>query len=118
MKYAYLSIVVIIAVLGQISLKKGLNSLGKIHIFDFFSSLLQVLTNPFVVLAFCCYAVGLFFYLFLLSRYDLSNIYPITSGMTLAAIAVFSVIVFKEPLLWNRLMGIVLIAAGIFLMEK
>lgn len=118
MKYAYLSLVVTIAILGQVSLKKGLASLGEVGILNFLGSFLKVILDPFVILAFCCYGIGLFFYLFLLSRYDLSNIYPITSGMTLAAIALFSAFIFKEPLLWNRLIGIILIVAGIYFLEK
>lgn len=118
MKFAYLLLVVIIAVLGQVSLKKGLAGIGEVNIVDFLGNLLKVITDPFVIIAFCCYGIGLFFYLFLLSRYDLSNIYPITSGMTLAAIALFSALIFKEPLLWNRLIGITLIVAGIYFIER
>lgn len=118
MKFISLSIVVIIAVLGQISLKKGLSGLQHHALSDFLGGLVGTLSNPFIVLALCCYGLGLFFYLFLLSRYHLTNIYPITSGLTLASITFFGVLFLKEPLTLSKLMGIVLIAVGVLFLER
>ncbi len=118
MKFIFLSAIVSIAVLGQISLKKGLSGLGNLGFSDFLGGLWGALFNPYILFAFACYGTGLLFYLFLLSRYDLSNIYPVTSGMTLAAIAVFGVVILKEPFLWNKILGVFLIAAGIFFLER
>lgn len=118
MKFLYLSVIVSIAVLGQMSLKKGLSGLGHLRFSDFLGGFLGALSNPYIIFAFACYGAGLLFYLFLLSRYDLSNIYPVTSGMTLAAITVFGAVILKEPFLWNKILGVFLIAAGIFFLER
>lgn len=118
MKYLWLTAIVSIAVLGQVSLKKGLGGLGHLRFSDFLGGLWGALLNPYILFAFACYGTGLLFYLFLLSRYDLGNIYPVTSGMTLAAIAVFGVVILKEPFLWNKILGVFLITAGIFFLER
>lgn len=63
-----------------------------------------------------CYITSFLLYLFLVSKFDLTKIYPVTTGAIFIGIMVASVIFLNESVHWQQILGSVLILAGIILL--
>jgi len=107
-----------IGISGQILLKKGLNSFSHLQFNSFLSKIFTIVFEPFVFLALLCYAIGMTGYLFLLSKVELTSVYPICTSLTFGGITFFGWLLLKEPLSWAKISGIILIIIGIFLIER
>jgi multidrug transporter EmrE-like cation transporter len=107
-----------IGISGQILLKKGLTSFGHLQFNSFFSKIFTIVLEPFVFLALFCYVVGMAGYLFLLSKVELTSLYPICTSLVFAGITFFGWFFLKEPLNLPKISGIVFIVIGILLIER
>lgn len=117
-KYSFMLFIATIGISGQILLKKGLNSFSHLQFNSFFLKIFTIVFEPFVLLALFCYAVGMAGYLFLLSKVELTSVYPICTALTFGGITFFGWFFLKEPLGWPKISGIILIIIGIFLIER
>lgn len=117
-KYSLMLFVATIGISGQLLLKKGLNSFSHLQFNSFLSKIFTIVSEPFVLLALFCYAVGMIGYLFLLSKVELTSVYPICTSLTFGGITFFGWLLLKEPLSWPKISGIILIIIGIFLIER
>jgi drug/metabolite transporter (DMT)-like permease len=109
---------VLLGVLGQLSLKQGMKSIGNFELKDFLSSkVIALATEKFVVIGIVLYAIATLLWLVILSKAELSFVYPMLAiGYIL--IAIFSKIFFNENVTIVRLLGILLISIGVFLLLK
>jgi drug/metabolite transporter (DMT)-like permease len=121
-KYAVLLLIlldVFLNVTGQLSLKYGMTKIG-----DFSLSLstlppvfLKAATNFHVLFGLLCYGLGFMVWLIVLSKAEVSYAYPLISlGYVLTAILAW--VLFGEALNGNRLVGILLICSGVFLIAR
>lgn len=114
MNYLLLATSMILAIAGQIFLKKGVSvsslSLNYLSIF-------KTLFSPMVFLGFFLYGTSSIVWLFVLKKFPLSTAYPALS-LTYIAIVLFSVIIFKEPLTINKIIGITLIFSGVYILFR
>ena len=117
-KYSLMLFVATIGISGQILLKKGLNSFSHLQFNSFLSKIFAIVFEPFVLLALFCYAIGMIGYLFLLSKVELTSVYPICTSLTFGGITFFGWLFLKEPLSCPKISGIILIIIGIFLIER
>jgi uncharacterized membrane protein len=104
---------VIFAALGQVSWKLGMNQAGQLAAFNA-ASLSSVLLNPYVLLGFLMYGLSTIFWLIALSKKDLSFVYPFIS-LTYILVLLMSSLVLKESIGINRLVGTLIILAGIII---
>ena len=107
-----------IGISGQILLKKGLASFSHLQFNSFLSKIFTIVFEPFVLLALFCYAVGMVGYLFLLSKIELTSIYPICTSLTFGGITFFGWLLLNEAMSWPKVLGIILIITGIFLIDR
>ena len=111
---------VLIGVIGQILLKKGMLIVGQ---FDF-SALDQLLPqfikaflNPYVFMGFVFYFLSSLFWMVVLSKVQLSVAYPLLSlGYVFVLIA--SWFLFKEPITMIRWLGVLVIICGVTLVSR
>ena len=105
---------VVLAVSGQLSMKKGMTSVGQISLADLFSKkLFTVVFQPFVFVGIALYISSAALWLVILSQEELSFAYPLISiGYIITA--VLSNIFFHESLTIFRIIGILLIMAGVY----
>jgi multidrug transporter EmrE-like cation transporter len=111
---------VLISVVGQILLKKGMLQVGKFE----FSALANILpqfikafSNPWVLAGFLFYFLSSLFWIIALSKVDLSVAYPLLScGYILVLLA--SWLLFKEPVTAIRWLGVLVIMAGVTLISR
>ncbi len=110
------AISVILAVIGQLALKKGMTQVGETGVNELLTrKFITIFSNPFVLIGVFFYGLGSLVWLVILSRAELSFAYPLLStGYIL--IAVLSWVFFKEQLTMIKMSGIVLITVGVILL--
>jgi len=117
-KYGLIVFVAVIGISGQILLKKGLESFRNVKFDSFLLKTPTIVFEPMILLALLCYAIGMLGYLFLLSRLELTSIYPICTSLIFGGITLFGWLVLGESLNWAKASGIVLLIIGIFLIDR
>ena len=111
--------IVVLGALGQLSMKKGMASVGSISLTlsTVVVSVTRMLTSPFVLLGLFLYAISAIFWLTVLSRVDLSYAYPMISiGYVL--VMALSWIFLNERFAFIRILGVALICGGVFLISR
>lgn len=107
-----------LGVAGQIFIKKGLSSLGTV---DFSAGLLasyaKIFLSPFVFVGISIYFLGVFFWLYALSKVDLSYAFPFVS-LSYILVLVFSSVFLGEHVTILRWAGVLLISAGVALVAS
>ena len=109
----FIIFVVVVGVLGQFFLKTGLESFSDLEFSNFFKKLFIIAIEPKILAAGLCYLFGGICYFFLLSKANLTRIYPIITSSILAGITILGFLIFKEPIGYMKLFGVGLIIAGI-----
>ena len=105
---------------GQLSWKLGLNQTGGGFLTwgsSIFTTVGHLLTNSYFLLGCAAYAVAVILWFYLLSRYDLSYIYPFTALLyvgTLLGAGVF----LEETIPLSRWVGVVIIVIGVSLLSR
>lgn len=117
---AMVMIPVMIGVVGQIFLKKGMLTVGQ---FDFSSTkmlvpqFIKAFSNLSVLTGFFLYFVSSLFWMIVLSRIELSVAYPLLStGYIMILLA--SYYIFNEPVSALRWLGVLVICMGVVLISK
>jgi len=78
---------------------------------------LKIVMSPYIIAGLFCYVISVGFWLLVLSRVDVGVAYPLTSiAFILTAIAAY--VFLGEPLSITRMLGIVVIIAGIYLITR
>ena len=117
--YILFAIMVVIQPIAQLLEKHGIGQIGQI---EGFSSLLslhtigKIVTNPFIVSGVALSALGLFFWLAVLSHFKLNYIYPFgaISYIILLALAFFFL---GESITIVKTIGVIVIVAGCILIN-
>jgi multidrug transporter EmrE-like cation transporter len=109
--FVFIAISTLFGVSGQLLLKRGMNHIGRAGGTSF---LKQVLLSPWVMGGLVVYGLGVIFWLMALSRFELSYVYPFAS-LSYIGIILGSYFLFKERITLMRLVGIVVIIAGVLL---
>lgn len=107
------------ATIAQLFFKFGMNSIGHFEFTtgSFMPIVVRVILSPWIVLGLFSYVIGLAVWLMVLSRAEVSVAYPITSlGYILSAIAGYYL--FNENLTLTRIIGIVVIMFGVYLVSR
>ena len=110
---------VLLNVTGQLSLKFGMSKIGNFSLS--LSALppvfLKAATNLPVLFGLFCYGLGFMVWLIVLSKAEVSYAYPLISlGYVLTALLAW--VLFGEAMNGNRLVGILLICLGVFLIAR
>jgi len=108
----------LLGVTGQLFIKRGLNSLGRL---DFAAGLvgsyMKVFLSPLVLLGLATYFLGVFFWLYALSKVDLSYAYPFVS-LSYVLVIVASWAFLGEQITPLRGAGVAAICVGVVLISR
>lgn len=110
MRFVLIFIPIIIASIGQIILKSGMNQVGKFN-------LLKVFLNPLVLLGLFFYASSAVLWLLVLSKEKLSFVYPLVAASYVLTILLAKFIL-KEPVPTLRWIGLGIIIVGILVVAR
>lgn len=83
----------------------------------FWQAALRIVTNPWAVAGVISFGVSFMFMSAALTRVDLSVAYPVMSGLVFLLVLAVSVFFFSEAVTAARLMGILLILSGVFVIS-
>jgi multidrug transporter EmrE-like cation transporter len=78
---------------------------------------LHLNVNPTIVLGITLYGLSFLTYMYLLSKYDLGYIIPLTTALVYMIIFVASYLIFKETFTILKIVGITLIMVGLMLLN-
>jgi multidrug transporter EmrE-like cation transporter len=95
-------------------LKLGSNDGAPIRMLD---GKLHLNLNPYVIGGIVLYGVSFILYTYLLSKYDLGYIIPLTTGLVYVLIFTASFFIFKEAFTAVKLLGIGLIFVGLIFLN-
>ncbi len=115
--FVILATSILLAVAGQLLMKRGMMMIGTFSITQLHFKLIPMFSNPFVFFGFACFGLSSIFWLVVLSRFEISLVYPIVS-VAYILVAIASVIFFKENVTLIRWLGILVIVAGVFLISR
>ena len=106
---------VILGVLGQLFMKKGMNEVGKIGISDILSKrFFSIVFQKYVFIGISFYVIGNMLWLVALSMAELSYVYPLI-GTGYLITAILSWLIFGESMTLMKITGIILITLGAYL---
>ena len=115
--YLLLTISVLLAVTGQLLMKRGMLLFGTFPVSQLLYKVIPIFLNPWVFFGFLCFGLSSLFWLVVLSRLDLSLVYPMVS-VAYVLVAVFSWLFFKESIPLIRWVGIGVIILGVSLISR
>lgn len=110
MRFVLIFTPVIIASLGQLILKSGMNQVGQF-------TLLKTFTNPLVLVGLGFYGLSAVLWLSVLSREALSFVYPLVA-MSYVLTVILSKLILHETVPSLRWLGLAVIVLGILLVAK
>jgi multidrug transporter EmrE-like cation transporter len=99
-------------------MKLGTRQLGAFGEMPFFAYLFKLLTTPLILFAIASYGFGVIFYMFMLSRLDLSFLYPVMTALGLILTTLISAMLLGERISWLRLGGVALMVMGVFVISR
>lgn len=117
-KWAGILVSVLTGAVAQTLMKYGTRQVGAFGDTLFFEYLLKLLFSPLILLAIASYGFGVVFYMFMLSRLDLSFLYPVMTALGLVMATIVSATLFHEQISLVRLGGIVVVVIGVFLVSQ
>jgi drug/metabolite transporter (DMT)-like permease len=117
-KWTGIMIAVITGAFAQTTMKLGTRQAGAFGDEPFLQYLFKLMLSPLILLAIASYGLGVIFYMFMLSRLDLSFLYPVMTALGLIIATLVSATLFHEQISLTRLSGIAVVIIGVFLISK
>ena len=117
-KYGMILFLTGLGVIAQILMRKGLSKYKDMNFNNFIVSLLMIVTRPIIITAFLCFGGGMVVYMFVLSKLEVTYIYPVTTSLTFGGVAVFGHFLLGDSLNMKKIAGIVLIVLGIVTIDR
>ena len=118
--FILLGINIVSVVTAQLLLKIGMRNFGGFALDTIKSDptvLIRIFLNPYVFIGMLCYVVNVFLWFDIVSKENLSYVYPFLS-LAYAAVVLASALVLGEQLSWQRLIGVGVIMAGVFIVSQ
>lgn len=114
MVYLLIAINVVLLVLGQVLWKYGISQTG----FELSAGgLWKIVQNWYIVSGMLVYILATFIWLYILSQKELSSVYPLQSLCYIVALLA-GVLIFKETAPANKWLGVLLITAGAYMINR
>ena len=107
---------VILASIGQILLKIGMNSMGEITNYAP-STIITIFFNPYILSGLAMYGLATIFWLIALSKKDLCFVYPFIA-LTFIIVLILSNVILKESIGVYRIIGTFIIILGLMFIMK
>jgi drug/metabolite transporter (DMT)-like permease len=100
---------------GQLILKAGMNSVGKVQLSV--ETLLHMATNPLLIVGIGIFLISTLLWLLALSKADLSFAYPFLS-LTYMAVLIGGAVLFHEQITLPRVIGFAVIVTGVWIVAR
>ncbi|MBD3330255.1 EamA family transporter [Candidatus Peregrinibacteria bacterium] len=114
MHYLLLILALVLNALANILIKIGALKMQNLSSLSKGEIAVNLITNHFLIIGVLLFAMNVVFYFLALTKINLSVAYPIMTSGGFLLITIFSVLYLRESLTLLQVMGIILIALGIF----
>lgn len=101
-------------VFAQLSIRKGMMNIDVSSLS--FAKLMEIVSSLHVWAGLISYGISFVLYLYLVSIYEVSRIYPVIIGIAFILIFVFSVLFLDETINLKKILGILFISAGVIIL--
>jgi len=115
MPYILLTIALTMNAFANLFMKIGATHLGNLHGLGISQIFIKFVTNWALILGVFLFATNVIFYIFALTKINISVAYPIMTAGCFLVITTFSVLFLKESLDFWQVVGIILVTVGITL---
>jgi multidrug transporter EmrE-like cation transporter len=118
--HAYIFLSILFAVGSQLIIKWKMSGFDLSHYSSYFEKFLfafGMLFNPWIMLSILLTLLSGMSWMIAMTKFDISYAYPYTA-LGFVLILIFSALLFHEPMTWNKVVGVLLIAAGIVVVSK
>ncbi len=109
--YTLLFVAIALTVTGEVLLKVGMNVIGEGFTFTP-AALFRTFSQWQVFLGFCLIFGGSLFWLYVISRFELSYAYPLLA-FNYVVIMLPAWLLLRENITWNKIVGALIIVAGV-----
>ena len=119
--WGMLTLSVVFNAFGVFVIKLKLNEMGPIGVADWKATIgyfFLLLKSPLIVLGVIVFFLSPFLFTIALSRMEMTIAYPVQIGMNFFLLILLSVLFLGEQLTLYKFLGIFLICAGIYLLNK
>lgn len=106
---------IIMGAVGQIMLKVGANKLENIN--TNIEGLFSIIKNYYILIGLVLFGTSFLLWVKILTKNDLSFVYPMVS-ISYIIIILASRFLFNEPFTANKIIGIIAIVSGVFIINK
>lgn len=119
MGYFYIFATIFFTVYGQIVLKWRINDVGLLPdgVVEKILFLTKLLFDPWIFSGFFSAFIASFFWMATMTKFDLSYAYPFMSG-AFVLVFILSVVMFHEPVTWQKVLGLALVVVGIVVTSR
>ena len=119
MGYFYIFGTIFFTVYGQLVLKWRINGVGSLPdgLNEKVLFLIKLLFDPWIFSGFLAAFIASFFWMAAMTKFDISYAYPFMSS-AFVLVFLLSIILFHEPVTWQKVIGLVLIVAGIVVTSR
>lgn len=116
--YVWLFVSIFLGACGQVMLKLGVNQLGQINLnrTELFHTLVNIFTNLWVVGGTVFFVTSMILWLKAISNMELSKAYPSVS-LSYLIVFLFSILLFHESVSLDKVVGVVLVTAGVYFLN-
>ncbi len=114
-KYIILIVAIFSNMGAQISLRYGMRTININRDSKFYDKVFEILSNWYVWQGLLLYGVGFTLYLYILSKFEVSYIYPIITASIFILLVTFSSLILNEPITVKKVIGISIIIVGIII---
>lgn len=104
---------------AQLFIRKAMTKYSDYHfeIEQLYSLLLSLITNSYLILGIVCYVLGMIIWMIILSKFEVSLVYPMVS-ISYIFTALLAYFAFNEPLTLNKIVGILVICLGVYIVTR
>jgi drug/metabolite transporter (DMT)-like permease len=112
--YVYVATTILLTVYGQIVVKWQVDQAGAFpdSLAGKAEFLLRLVLDPWVISVFVGAAIAALSWMAALTRFELSRVYPFVA-LSFVFVLILSAVVFGEALTWPKVVGVLLIVAGL-----
>ncbi|MBU4285004.1 hypothetical protein KKF60_00475 [Patescibacteria group bacterium] len=114
-------LVALFTIFSQTFLKKGLKIIGELKIAGFHDLgviILKLIQNKFIIIGVLIAAGGAFLWLMVISKMDLTTAFPISGAIFFVLLFLFSWIFLGETITVVKVLGVLLILSGAYIIFK
>lgn len=109
---------IVLGASGQILLKFAVNRMDQINLAwpNTINTIIHIFTNPWIMTGILCFVSSMVLWIKVISSMELSKAYPSIS-LSYVIVFIFSIYLFNEAISPGKIIGLILVLAGVFFLH-